>query len=403
MIDTLLEGTGNAEASVVPSPVSGSEAVSLRPRHIGRIRGEVGHPTLVVLGATHGNEPSGALALQRVVDELQKDATGLCGEFFAMVGNRRALQEGKRFLRHDLNRHWQDERVERLRQAAGPLEAEDLELQELEAELRGVLESTSGPVFAVDLHTTSGPGPCFVVLDDSLKNREFALPVPSTIVVGLEEELSGTVTHYLARQGVTVFGFEAGQHDDPTSVDRAEAAIWIALESSGVVEKGSRKEVDDGRLLLAEDRGPLPHVVEMRYRHGIEPEDEFRMHPGYRNFQPVSEGQALADDRHGAVTAPESGRILMPLYQKQGEDGFFIVRPLKEIWLDISARVRKHHWERFIHWLPGVKHHPHLERTFVVDRRWARFLALELFHLLGYRRCGPLHDRYLFMTRRSEE
>ena len=406
MIDTVLEGPSNLDTSVIstqdPTPPF-EEPQNLRPRLIGRMRGSKGFPTLIVLGSVHGNEPSGFLALERVVATLEQDSTGLLGEFVALVGNRRALSAGKRFLKNDLNRHWQPERVERIKSADGVLEAEDLELWELETELRSVIDAAEGPVFAIDLHTTSGPGPCFVVLDDSLKNREFALPVPSTIVVGLEEELSGTVTHYMNNQGLTVFGFEAGQHEDPTSVDRAEAAIWIALESAGVVERGSRTEVDTGRLLLAEDRGSLPHVVEMRYRHGVTPEDEFRMHPGFRNFQSVVEGQTLADDSQGPVTAPETGRILMPLYQKQGEDGFFIVRPLKEVWLEISAQVRRHHWERFIHWLPGVKKHPNLENTFIVDRRWARFLAAELFHLLGYRRCGPKHDRFLFMTRRSEE
>ena len=34
----------------------------------------------------------------------------------------------------------------------------------------------------------------------------------------------------------------------------------------------------------------------------------------------------VGDDRYGEVAVPKSGRLLMPLYQEQGEDGFFVVR-----------------------------------------------------------------------------
>ena len=39
----------------------------------------------------------------------------------------------------------------------------------------------------------------------------------------------------------------------------------------------------------------------------------------------MHENEILADNTNGTVRAPVSGRLLMPLYQKQGDDGFFIV------------------------------------------------------------------------------
>jgi succinylglutamate desuccinylase len=50
------------------------------------------------------------------------------------------------------------------------------------------------------------------------------------------------------------------------------------------------------------------------------------MEPGFRNFQSVSAGKLLARDHHGEVRAPLSGILLLPLYQAQGEDGFFLIR-----------------------------------------------------------------------------
>ena len=50
------------------------------------------------------------------------------------------------------------------------------------------------------------------------------------------------------------------------------------------------------------------------------------MKEGFKNFDRIEKGQLLATDRHGNILSPTDGLILMPLYQKQGENGFFIVR-----------------------------------------------------------------------------
>ena len=399
----------------IPGPVGRDVGIDpesgLWPRCLGRAEGRDPSPAAVlfVTGGMHGNEPAGVLALRKVFRSLTADDTGLRGELVGFCGNRKALRRGVRFLQHDLNRCWTPDRVEAVRHSHGPLEAEDDEMRALEREIRAVLErAPKGGAFALDLHTTSGPGPAFAILDDTLPNREFAMDVPVPLVVGIEEELAGTVTHHLHDQGFRVFGFEAGQHEDETSVDRAAAAVWLAMEICGVLEKDSRPEVAAARDLLERTTGELPHVVEVRYRHPVAPTDDFRMRADrgdgrkFKNFDEVEAGRILACDKRGPIHAPENGLILMPLYQLQGEDGFFIVRALRPTWLKLSARLRRMKAEWVLPWLPGVKPHPELDDTFVVDRRWARFLARELFHLLGYRRRGPM-GRFLIMTRRPHD
>mgnify|MGYP000026465552 CR=1 FL=1 len=73
----------------------------------------------------------------------------------------------------------------------------------------------------------------------------------------------------------------------------------------------------------------LPSQVNVVYRHPIEEEDEFEMKPGYSNFQKIENGELLAKDKHGEIKSHKDGLILMPLYQKKGEDGFFIVEEVK--------------------------------------------------------------------------
>ena len=387
---------GRNPAAVSALAPGGLEA----PRILGRIEAPDPGPTLIIVGGMHGNEPAGVKAMQRLLPRLAADPSGLVrGRVVGLTGNRKALRQKRRYLAHDLNRHWLPERIRRLRATHAPLDGEDEELKELNGEIERLLYEAQETVYLLDLHTTSGPELPFATLDDTLRNRPFAFAFPVPVVLGLEEELAGTLSSYVAALGVVTAGFESGQHDAPAAVDRAEAAIWIALEASGVLRPGSRPEVAAARDRLAVENGGLPPVVEIRYRHAVTPEDEFRMDPGYTNFQPVARGQRLGCDRRGPTASPEDGLILMPLYQAQGADGFFVVRRVHRIWLKASAVVRHWRFERYLHLLPGVRHHPEVAGGFIVDRRYARWLALELFHLLGFSRHGAA-ARQLVMTRR---
>lgn len=399
------------EKSVVLSDsAAASEAVSDEilqiahgPRILGELRGPEDGPLLICVGSLHGNEPAGALALKRLFAELQGKDLGLCGSMIGLAGNQRALAASCRYLENDLNRYWNPERVKRLRQTDVPLENEDDELRDLDRILQGLLAEANGrPAFFLDLHTTSGHGAAFANLDDTLPNRAFALDFPVTLVVGIEEELAGTLASYLNDAGVVTVGFESGQHDEPKAVDRAIAAIWIALEAAGVIPPGSRPEVKAARQELKEHRGERPHVVEVLRRHAIAPGDHFKMEPGFYNFQPIEAGQILAHDEHGPVLAPISGLLLMPLYQRQGDDGFFLCRQIRPLWLKLSGFLRRRNLERYLHLMPGVKRNPELRESYIVDRRYARFFALEVFHLLGFRRHGEA-SRYLVMTRRAHD
>ena len=367
-------------------------------RVIGHVMAPEPGPTLLVVGGLHGNEPAGLIGLERVFSRLGE--VGLArGEFIGLAGNLEALAAGRRFLEEDLNRIWLRPRLEALRDGQ-PVSTEESELRELDKQLRETLARARGEIYALDLHTISGPGPAFVVIDDTLLNRRFANRFPVPLVLGLDEELSGTMAHHLTAEGVIPVGFEAGQHDESEAAERAEAAIWIALEAAGLLADGHAEFAAARKRLETESRG-LPVVVEVRYRHGITPEDGFCSRQGLISFQRVKRGETLAGDRTGEVRSPLSGLVLMPLYQKQGEEGFFLVDPVKPFWLRLSERLRPWRLERFLHWLPGVRRHPENRGAFIIDRRIARWEALQVFHLLGFRRRGAA-ERYLVMGRRLQ-
>jgi succinylglutamate desuccinylase len=355
-------------------------------------------PTLICVAGLHGNEPMGVVGLERALSRLEETSSNLQGRVIGLVGNRKALRAGTRFIEHDLNRAWFEDRIESLRNG-GPLNPEDEELLELYAELEPLLERANGPIYLLDLHTTSGPGPAFSVLEDTLSNRSFALNFPVPMVLGFEEEVGGTLSDYLCERGVVGIGFEAGQHQEQIAADRAEAAVWIALEASGLLAD-SRPELETARRQLEENSEGLPSIVEVRYRHAINGSDGFAMAPKQCTFQAVEAGQVIASDSKGPVASPTGGLLLMPLYQAQGDDGFFVVRSIQPVWLKLSAMVRRFRMERVIHWMPGVRKHTERPGAFVVDRKIARVLTLELFHLLGFKRLGP-DGRFVVLVRRS--
>lgn len=369
-------------------------------RLIGWVRGRRAGPMLVCIGGLHGNEGAGVAALEEVVERLQSRQAELRGDFVALKGNVRALRAGKRFLRYDLNRAWG---------IGGPADAEDRSRLDAEedaevAELLGVLErirgAARGHLYLLDIHTTSGAGGAFTTVGDSLDNRAFASAVPVPLVLGLEELVEGTLVGRLSEEGWTTAVFECGQHTEPEARNRAAAAIWILVREAGLLESRALPEAAAGYEALRREYGRFPKYLEMRYRHPVNEGDGYRTAPGLLNFQTVAEGEVLGQDRTGQIKAPEPGRILMPLYQEQGEDGFFLVREFSRIWLAVSKALRRLGVARVVHWLPGVSRDPAVPGALVANRRVARWFALELFHLLGYRRHLEERNRLVVVQRR---
>ncbi len=373
-------------------------------RLLGRIDGTRPGPTLLCVGGIHGNEPAGVHGIRRVLEALRGREDEISGSFVAFAGNMSALEAARRFVDRDLNRAWTPARLARLRtEGADSGSVEDREQHELLQAIEGVLDASRGPVYALDLHTTSGPGGTFSAFTDSLPQRAFAAAFPVPMVFGLEELVDGTLLNLLSENGVVALTVETGQHNEPAAVDRAEAAVWVALSAAGLVSPERTPEPADALVRLQGDTGHLPRALEMRYRKDVEDEDRFVMKPGYSNFDPVRAADVIASDRKGPITPGEDGRLLMPLYQEQGEDGFFLVREFRPFWMRISYAMRRLGLARVAPLLPGVRRVAGSEDEVIVDKRVARFFARQLFHLLGYRQLEDAGKTLIMRRRRFDE
>ncbi len=143
-------------------------------------------------------------------------------------------------------------------------------------------------------------------------------------------------------------------------------------------------------------------ILEVRYREPLESEDEFEMKPGFNNFDPVIKGDVIASNKNGDVRARESGMILMPLYQKLGEDRFFIVRSVARFWLWLSEVLRKLSVQSLVAYLPGVTADPNNRETLTINTHVARLFPLQVFHLLGFRRRKWIGEKLVVSRRRHD-
>ena len=352
-------------------------------RVIGHVRGDAGR-TVIFVGSLHGNEPAGADALRRFMDRLPP-ADALRGEVLAVIGNTEALRRGVRFIDSDMNREWWPEAVEGRSAREHPAIEDDQRRALLDA-IEPAIRDADGPPIVVDFHTTSGDTPPFLTLGDTLRNRRFAQQIPLPMVLGLEEQLAATFLEYVNNRGCITLGCEGGRHDAPEAVDRLEAVAWCALVAAGVLH-WTQVPGPDPRILLRDAARGHPPVIEIRYRHAVPRGRTFIMDPGYTSFQQVEAGQRLGHWGDGRpVVAPEGGRLLMPLYQEQGDDGFFLTRDVRRFWLAVSTLLRRIGVDRIAPLLPGVRSHPYIADAVIVDRRVARWYTVEIFHLMGFRR-----------------
>lgn len=295
---------------------------------IGRLAGAAAGPTLIVIGGIHGNEPAGVEAARRVLEGLRRAAPPLRGDLVAFAANPEALAAGRRYLARDLNRQWTPDRVAAARALAGGGDAEERALARLAGALDAVIAGSRGPVYALDLHTTSADGAPFAIVGAGAGERAFAARFPLSGVVGLGETLEGVLVRWLATRGCVAQAVEGGQHASGAAAANLEAVVTLGLAAAGLVAPAALPGAEEARARLAQARGDLPPLIEVISRHQVHPERAFRMEPGFANLQRTAAGTLLAREDGAEIRAPFDGLLLLPLYQPQGSDGFFYGREL---------------------------------------------------------------------------
>lgn len=351
------------------------------------VQGDMNGPVIVLFVGIHGNEPAGLDAIDLLSEKISEKDVNLNGSVYAVTGNVQAIKHGARYLDTDLNRLWEryntDKDFSVVNGRNRPVEyGESLEIKDtIETIIQRHQEFTKDFIFA-DLHTTSSQSCAFLLLNDTLENRELARKFPVPQILGIEENIHGTLLSYINNLGYKAIGFEAGAHEDEISVKRSEAFLWLLLHESGVIALPG-KTLKDYRRSLKAHSGVPDTYYEVKYHQIVNDPDEFEMMDGFENFDIIEKDTPLAYYYGELIKAPVSGRIFMPLYQDKGRDGFLIIGEVSDFWLDLSAYLRRSFVHSLLKFLPGVTIVD--SRSFEVNLDIARFLVKDIFHLLGYR------------------
>ncbi len=308
-------------------------------RVIGVYEGQKSGDLFIAIGGIHGNEAAGVLGIERLLAMLENEPNKnpdfyFNGNFVGLKGNLQALKIKDRFIDRDLNRSFLPAEITRI--FATPEElliGEDKELFALINHVNYFIEKYKPEkLIVLDIHTTTAHGGIFSITSPELESEKVALGLHAPVLRGIMEGLKGTTLNYFTKENTgvdtTTVVFESGQHYDPQSVDYAVSALVNCFRAVGCVRPLDVEKRHDN--LLKEHSKLLPNLVRLLYTHHIKAEDEFVMQPNYKNFQPVKKGELLAYDRNGAIYSHLDALILMPLYQKQGSDGFFLIKEVKE-------------------------------------------------------------------------
>lgn len=295
-------------------------------RVIGEYTSNKKGPLLFVTAGIHGNEPSGVKALQRVFAELEKTNPEISGTIVGVMGNKKALGLDKRFIEEDLNRTWKKENIKNKKEETH----EQREMHEIISVLEQYSRQKHTKRFFLDCHTTSSDSLPYISVQDVNDNVDWAQRFPTYIVKGFSDIVYGAIDHYMSRSGLTGFVFEAGQHAHKSSVDNHEGLIWLALHEACDLDLSEISCFPGCVDKFAQDNAPEQKTFEIIYRHGLEDEDEFTMEPGFKNFQKIEKGELLATQNGKEIKSEWDAYIFMPLYQSQGNDGFFIIQEVRK-------------------------------------------------------------------------
>jgi predicted deacylase len=263
-------------------------------------------PKLLVLGAIHGNEKCGTMAIAAVMAELEAKLFSLAkgSVTFVPICNPKAYLAHQRYVDHNLNR---------LIGATAPPPS-------YEATLAPFIEQLiDAHDVLLDLHSyTSGRGPFLFLDHDTAEQRAYggALNLPAWVLNWNDSYRKaaaslGALTPnaavcdtsgYAIRQGKMEMTVECGTHDDPYAPDVAKTAILGALHHFGLItEKPPYHKV-------AAHAPTLYRMTDI-----IRKEKAGQFTRPYLHFDPVQKGDCIARYDDGtAITAPADAVILLP-------------------------------------------------------------------------------------------
>lgn len=251
-------------------------------------------PYVGVGGSMHGDEPCGALAIQRIAGDFESRVLAPAkGTVFLVHANPKATSLGRRHTPEgdDLNRLWDFAFTEQLRSEAWGYEHRRV------LELKDVLGDLD--VF-LDLHSARTSTPPFGVSNGEANIDAIAKQIGISFLVqswyGLADKV---MTGFLKLAGVPALSVECGAHGDPEIAGKAHSIAMNFLRATGAIADGQRTNGCEVQLV---------HVVERITR----PSEEFHFAERWTGFQRLEPGTLVGRDRVTEIRVSQACYAVLP-------------------------------------------------------------------------------------------
>ena len=286
-------------------------------------------PSLVVLGAVHGNEVCGAHAIVRAIDDLTHGRLRLLRGRLTLVpvANPRACAQATREGQRNLNRRFlpqpdPQDYEDRITHQLAPLLAQHEVLLDLHS-----FHTPGDPFAMVGPRNNSGAREPFARAAEEMALAR-ALGAQQVVegwlevydrAAGLRGELpddEGIGTNeYMRSQGGYAVTIECGQHEDPEAIDVATRAIHGALAHLELAHVPAPPRF----------AGPAARLKDVVLRES--PAD--RLAQDWHSFDAVQAGDVIAHRADGTpVAAPYDGCVLFPHPEAEvGQELFYLAEP----------------------------------------------------------------------------
>lgn len=267
-------------------------------------------PTLVIMGAVHGNEKCGTEAIMRFKEKVDSDNIQLtAGRVIVVpIANPGAYAANTRFLERNLNR------------SLYPKPAEQCKAYEdhLDSQICAVLDQAD---YLLDIHSYSAGGPPFVFVGGNNRvEKDFAkaLDIADHFVwnwdnafkdSGISIEESWGTTGYVRHKNIPGITLECGQHDNPDNTDIAYTGIIRALQYLKLASPGKLldHELNDGFSLRSETKKCFAKMVT------VIKNDSIKLAREFKHFERIKAGETLAFRDNGeSITASADGYAILP-------------------------------------------------------------------------------------------
>ena len=286
-------------------------------------------PSLVVLGAVHGNEVCGAHAIVRAIDDLTHGRLRLLRGRLTLVpvANPLAFAQATREGQRNLNRRFlpqpdPQDYEDRITHQLAPLLAQHEVLLDLHS-----FHTPGDPFAMVCPRNNSGAREPFARAAEEMALAR-ALGAQQVVegwlevydrAAGLRGELpddEGIGTNeYMRSQGGYAVTIECGQHEDPEAIDVATRAIHGALAHLELAHVPAPPRF----------AGPAARLKDVVLRES--PAD--RLAQDWHSFDAVQAGDVIAHRADGTpVAAPYDGCVLFPHPEAEvGQELFYLAEP----------------------------------------------------------------------------